>query len=205
MQSEHPKRRDDNSRKGAIGCHERLFVENNQSGESPEGKFDEKSVWESVFPRNRENQTIVEEETLWIIYNTIREVESAFRCLKTDLDLRPVFHKNDDAALAHLYLGLLAYSPVNTIRYQLKAKGIHHGRQEIVRITNTQKVVTTYGKNTFDETIYVRRCTEPNEKVKTIYQALEYRNYSFVKRKSVVHKSELKKNQFPYLQQINDG
>jgi hypothetical protein len=34
-----------------------------------------------------------EEETLWIIYNTIREVESAFRCLKTDLDLRPVYHK----------------------------------------------------------------------------------------------------------------
>jgi hypothetical protein len=114
--------------------------------------------------------------------------------LKTDLDLRPVYHKNDDATPAHLYLGLLAYSPVNTIRYQLKAKGIRHDWQEIVRITNTQKVVTTYEKNTLDETIYVRRCTEPNEKVKTIYQALGYRNYPFVKRKSVVHKSELKKN-----------
>lgn len=145
------------------------------------------------------------EETLWIIYNTIREVESAFRCLKTDLDLRPVYHKNDDATLAHLYLGLLAYSLVNTIRYQLKAKGIHHDWQEIVRITNTQKVVTTYGKNNFGETIYVRRCTDPNEKVKTIYQALGYRNYPFVKRKSVVHKSEFKKNQFSGFQQINDG
>lgn len=134
-----------------------------------------------------------EEEILRIIYNTIREVESTFRCLKTDLDLRPIYHKNDDATRAHPYLGLLAYSPVNTIRYQLKAKGIRHDRQEIVRITNTQKVVTTYGKNTFGETIYVRRCTEPNEKVKSIYQALGYRNYPFVKRKSVVHKSELKK------------
>ena len=146
-----------------------------------------------------------EEETIWLIYNTIREIESAFRCLKTDLDLRPVFHKNDDATLAHLYLGLLAYSLVNTIRYQLKAKGIHHDWQEIVRITNTQKIVTTCGRNTFNETIYVRRCTEPNEKVKTIYQALGYRNYPFVKRKSVVHKSELKKNQFACFQQINDG
>jgi hypothetical protein len=100
---------------------------------------------------------------------------------------------------------LLAYSLVNTIRYQLKAKGIHHDWQEIVRITNTQKVVTTYGKNNFGETIYVRRCTDPNEKVKTIYQALVYRNYPFVKRKSVVHKSEFKKNQFSGFQQINDG
>ncbi len=146
-----------------------------------------------------------EEETVWIIYNTVREIESAFRCLKTDLDLRPVYHKNDDATLAHLYLGLLAYSLVNTLRYQLKAKGIRHDWQEIVRITNTQKVVTTYGKNTFDETIYVRRCTDPNEKVRAIYQALGYKNYPFVKRKSVVHKSELKKNQFACLQQINDG
>ncbi len=78
--------------------------------------------------------------------------------MKTDLDLCPVFHKNDDTTLAHLYLGLLAYSLANTIRYHLKAKGIHHEWQEIMRITNTQKVVTTYGKNTLDETIYVRRC-----------------------------------------------
>jgi len=115
-----------------------------------------------------------------------------------DLDLRPIYHKNDDAyALEHLDLGLLAYSLVNTIRYQLKAKGIHHDWQEIVCITNTQKVVSTYGKNIFEETIYVRRCTEPNEKVKTIYQALGYRNYPFVKRKSVVHKSEFKKINLP--------
>ncbi len=32
---------------------------------------------------------------------------------------------------------------------------------------------TTYGENIFDKTIYVRCSTEPNEKVKTIYQALE--------------------------------
>ncbi len=74
-----------------------------------------------------------------------------------------------------------------------------------LKVFLTQKIVTTCGRNTFNETIYVRRCTEPNEKVKTIYQALGYRNYPFVKRKSVVHKSELKKNQFACFQQINDG
>ncbi len=48
-----------------------------------------------------------EEQTQWAIYNTIREIESTFRTLKTDLDLRPVYHKTDDAAMAHLHLGLL--------------------------------------------------------------------------------------------------
>jgi len=36
------------------------------------------------------------------------------------LDLRPIYHKNDDATIAHIHLGLLAYWLVNTIRYQLK-------------------------------------------------------------------------------------
>ena len=49
------------------------------------------------------------ETLIWTIYNSIRNIESGFRCLKTDLDLRPVYHKTDDACQAHLHLGLLAY------------------------------------------------------------------------------------------------
>lgn len=139
----------------------------------------------------RTNLKTEDENTIWTVYNTIREIESSFRTLKTDLDLRPIYHKNDDATLAHLHLGLLAYWLVNTIRHQLKSKGIKHSWQEIIRITNTQKVVTTSGQNKYNEVIYIRKCTEPNEKVKSIYQALGYRNYPFVKRKSVLHKPEI--------------
>lgn len=67
---------------------------------------------------------IEDQESLWGIYNTIREIESSFRCLKTDLDLRPIYHKNDDTAIAHIHLRLLAYWLVNTIRYQLRKKKI---------------------------------------------------------------------------------
>ncbi len=145
------------------------------------------------------------ELSLWTIYNSIREIESTFRCLKNDLDLRPIYHKNDDATMAHLHLGIVAYWLVNTIRHQLKQQKINHNWQEIVRITNTQKVVTTTGQNKEDELIYVRRCTEPNEKVKQIYSALNYRKYPFTKRKSVVHKSELKKNKTQSLWETDDG
>jgi hypothetical protein len=145
------------------------------------------------------------EETIWTIYNSIREIESTFRCLKTDLDLRPIYHKNDDATMAHLHLGILAYWLVNTIRHQLKKRGFRYNWQEILRITNTQKIITTSGKNKYDETLSVRRCTEPNEKVKQIYDALNYRYYPFVKRKSVVPKSELKKNENQCLWDTNDG
>ncbi len=87
------------------------------------------------------------EKTLWTIYNALREIENTFRVLKTDIDLRPIFHKTDEASMAHLHLGLLAYWLVSTIRYQLKLKGINHQWREIVRIMNTQKRVTTTVQN----------------------------------------------------------
>lgn len=149
------------------------------------------------------NLDTADENTLWTIYNSIREIESTFRCLKTDLDLRPIYHKNDNATMAHLHLGILAYWLVNTIRFQLKQQKINHSWQEIIRITNTQKIITTTGQNKDDEMIYVRRCTEPNQKVKEIYTALKFKNYPYVKRKSVVHKSEIKKNENQSLREIN--
>ena len=72
------------------------------------------------------------EEVLWRFYNTIREIEASFRVLKTDLDLRPIYHKSDSATMAHLHLGLLAYWVVNTIRFQLKSKGVNSKTKEVI-------------------------------------------------------------------------
>lgn len=141
----------------------------------------------------RTNLAIKEEEILWKIYNTIRDIEYSFRTLKTDLDLRPIYHKNDDATMAHLHLGLLAYWVVNTIRHQLKTKKIKHSWQEIVRIGNTQKIITTTATNLEGQITYVRKCSEPNESLKELYSTLNYKSFPFTKRKSVVHNLELKK------------
>jgi len=131
------------------------------------------------------------EDMVWQFYNTIREIEATFRILKTDLDLRPIYHKKDDSTMAHLHLGLLAYWVVNTVRHQLKKSDIHSGWREIVRTMNTQKVVTTLAQNVHNEVISIRRCSEPNQQVQALYDALKYKYAPFVKKKSVVHKSEL--------------
>ena len=136
------------------------------------------------------------EGILWQFYNTIREIEATFRVLKTDLDLRPIYHHKDENTMAHLNLGLLAYWVVNTVRHQLKVQGIHSGWREIVRTMNTQKAVTTLAQNIQDEVIIIRRCSEPNQNVRKLYDALKYKYAPFVKRKSVVHKSEIEYNQF---------
>jgi len=123
-------------------------------------------------------------------------LHKAFRILKTDLDLRPIYHQKDENTMAHLHLGLMAYWLVNTVRHQLKQKDIHSGWREIVRTMNTQKAVTTLAQNNHEEVIMIRRCSEPNQPVRKLYDALKYKYAPFVKRKSVVHKSELENCQF---------
>ena len=146
-----------------------------------------------------------DEKTLWTIYNAIREIEYTFRVLKTDLDLRPIYHKNDDASMAHIHLGILAYWLVATIRYQLKQKGINSDWREIVRTMNTQKCVTTSIENINNEIISVRQCTEPNQSVKRIYDLLNYKYLPFVRKKSVVPPSVILKNESSYYQNITDA
>lgn len=139
----------------------------------------------------------LDEHTFWKIYNVIREIEYTFRVLKTDLDLRPIYHKTDDAAMAHLNLGLLAYWLVATIRYQLKQGGINSDWREIVRKMNTQKCVTTSVENISQQIITIRQCTEPTKDVKEIYDKLKYRHQLFTRKKSVVLLSETFKNGSP--------
>jgi transposase len=130
------------------------------------------------------------EKLVWTIYNCIREIESTFRSLKTDLDLRPIYHKTDDASQAHLHLGLLAYWIVNTIRHQLGGRGINSDWRELLRVMHTQKCVTTTMTNDKGQHLSVRRCSKPETKAAMIYDCLKLKHAPFIRKKSVVLKIE---------------
>ena len=125
----------------------------------------------------------LDETTTWDYYNVIREIECTNRQCKTDLRLRPIYHQKDDNSDAHLFLGLLAYWIVNTIRYQLKQKDINHYWTEIVRIMRTQKAVTSTATNSLGEKVEMRMCTKPTDKAAEIYQKLNYKQTPFKKMK----------------------
>ena len=127
-----------------------------------------------------------DEKVLWTIYNTLTEIEATFRILKTDLALRPVFHKYDENIEAHLFLGLIAYQIVASIRHQLKSKGINHDWRNIVRIMNTQKEVITTIKNKKEQTIRIKKCSVPSVQATQIYNALGYEKNPYFMKKSVV-------------------
>ena len=57
----------------------------------------------------RTNIRTFDEKTTWDYYNLIREIECTNRQLKTDLNLRPIYHQTDENSDAHIFLGLLSY------------------------------------------------------------------------------------------------
>lgn len=126
-----------------------------------------------------------DEKMVWDIYNTIREIEEAFRILKTDLKVRPIFHQKDERTIAHLYLGVMAYMVVNTIRYRLKNQGIHHDWKNIVRIMNTQKAGTITMCQRNNKQLNIRKCSVPRTAVLEIYSAMGYNPIPFRRKKFV--------------------
>lgn len=134
----------------------------------------------------RTNYEYPEEKELWDIYNTIREVESTFRCLKSDLKIRPVHHQKDERVEAHIYLTILAYQLVNTIRHMLKTQGISHDWKNIVRIMSTQ-TIQTIELPTNKKNIHLRKPSTPIEQVREIYKATKCEQTQTAVKKYVVY------------------
>ena len=57
---------------------------------------------------------------LWNLYIQITEIEAAFKNLKDDLDLRPIYHQREDRIEAHIFISFLAYCLHVTLRARLR-------------------------------------------------------------------------------------
>ena len=64
-----------------------------------------------------------DEETLWRTYTSLTDVEAVFRSLKSELGLRPIFHRTQGRSDGHLFITVIAYQMVQTIRRRLGEKG----------------------------------------------------------------------------------
>ncbi|RLG29172.1 IS1634 family transposase [Methanosarcinales archaeon] len=134
--------------------------------------LENKSAINGIYCLRTNNQTM-DEKTLWKTYTTLTDLESVFKSLKSELGLRPIFHQTQTRVDGHLFITLLAYSIVHTIRYKLKQKDIHYSWDTIKEILRNQKRITTSMKCKDNTTLYIRQSSELNEKQKEIYDALE--------------------------------
>ena len=132
------------------------------------------------------------ELNIWKFYNVIRTVEETFHILKTDLDIRPVYHKSDGGVKAHLNLAILAYWVVSVTKHRLRVKGYQNVRwDEIMRIASTQVIVTAKVETEDGRVISIRQSTEAESKLSGIYDLLDINGKPLGKRKSMLHPNRI--------------
>ena len=120
----------------------------------------------------RSSRKDLDEQRLWSLYTTLTLVEESFRSLKSDLGLRPMYHRKDRRLEGHLFISVCAYHLLAAIQRQLRKEGIVH-RLEIIRMRMASQCrVTASMTNVKGERIHIRQTTEPESFHREVYRAL---------------------------------
>lgn len=112
------------------------------------------------------------EKEIWDIYVMLTQVEDAFRAMKSDLLMRPVFHQKENRSDAHIFITVLAYHLLHSIRTVLRQNGVNMSWRQIRDRMATHCRVTNRIKTKQGDILFIRKCTEPENFHKTIYDAL---------------------------------
>ncbi|MFW6258944.1 MAG: IS1634 family transposase [Halochromatium sp.] len=120
----------------------------------------------------RSNELTWDAEQLWRTYMMLTDLEAVFRSLKSELGLRPIFHKTETRAEGHLFITVLAYQFVQLIRQRLREQGIHESWTLLRETLSSQVRVTATFRRPDGRAWHVRKATEAEAGQKAIYQTL---------------------------------
>lgn len=119
----------------------------------------------------RTNQIELNNQQIWNTYRMLNNIEEAFRTLKTDLGLRPIFHQTTDRISGHIFISVLAYHILHSVRYQLKLSNINDSWQTIMFKLSTHYRITTSLQQKNAKPIHIRKSTRANPEQLKIYRA----------------------------------
>lgn len=69
----------------------------------------------------RTNLVAEDPAVLWDRYMQLTQIEAAFKCLKSDLGIRPIYHQLEHRVDAHILIAFLAYCLTVTLKHRLSA------------------------------------------------------------------------------------
>ena len=68
----------------------------------------------------RTNLVAEDPAVLWDRYMQLTQIEAAFKCLKSDLGIRPIYHQLEHRVEAHILVAFLAYCLTVTLKHRLQ-------------------------------------------------------------------------------------
>lgn len=102
----------------------------------------------------------------------LTDIEDAFRCMKSELGFRPIHHQKELRADGHIFITVLAYHLLHSIRFKLRRQGIHLSWTTIREQLSTQVRITTTMKRKDGKMSRIRRFSRSELFHKKIYDAL---------------------------------
>lgn len=121
----------------------------------------------------RTNLTESDPAKLWEFYLQLVQVEAAFRTLKSDLALRPVFHQEEDRIEAHIFIAFLAYCLHVTLGQQLKAFAPGLTARSVLEKFATMQMIDVYIPTTDGRELSLTRYTQPEPEIKLLLEKLK--------------------------------
>lgn len=120
----------------------------------------------------RSTETDWSEARLWKTYIMLTDLEAVFRSLKSELGLRPVYHRKEERVNGHLFISVLAYQLVQFIRCGLQKENIRERWQTLRSILENQYRVTAVFRRADGRALHIRKTTRPEPDQAAIYKAL---------------------------------
>jgi transposase len=109
----------------------------------------------------RTNLTATTASELWAKYMQLTEVEAAFRALKSELSIRPLFHQLKRRVKAHVMVGFLGYALWVTLKHLLRRKQSQWSATRALAELATLQSADIVLPTTDGREIRLRRITEP--------------------------------------------
>ena len=121
----------------------------------------------------RSNLTDSDPAKLWAFYLQLVEIEQAFKELKGDLAIRPIYHQTDARIEAHIFVAFIAYCLQVTLKQRLRSLAPGLTPRSMLDKMAAIQMVDVYLPTTDGRTVLLSRYTEPEHDQLLLIQQLK--------------------------------
>ena len=111
-------------------------------------------------------------EELWKQYIVLTEIEQAFKELKNDLNIRPVYHQRDGRIEAHIFVSFLSYCLQVTLKQKARAHAPGLTPRAILEKFKAMQMIDVHLPTTGGRNLVLPRHTQPDNELKLLLHQL---------------------------------
>jgi hypothetical protein len=120
----------------------------------------------------RSNLTAEDPAVLWTRYIQLTNIEAAFRSLKSDLGLRPVYHRLEGRVEARIFVAFLAYCLQVTLKSSLRNQAPGLSPQAVMEKLATIQMIDVWIPTRDNRWLVLPRYTQPSQEVRILLDQL---------------------------------